>query len=500
MIEALKTRLAGADADALSDAADQAFIDGTEADVVDLVRDGAVRFNSALLWQWTALLQRSLDRYEEALDSFAHAAKLDPTDSRIAHGRAHTAMEAGVPAVALFQEARRLDSKNGPIVIGLAAARVAAGDGERAAADLAEILERKPFWLDGHNHLAQVVATLGRPDEATRSIEQSLARIPHSSALWEALLNLQLRRGAYETLRPILERAASAGVRSPEFAIYEAIDAAEHDPRELPPALFASAPPQLDEALDTWRVRHFLRIGNPEAALPVLDRGLKGAQSAELWAYAATVWRMIGDPRSEWLEGDPALVGIFDLGDKIGDREKLAERLRSLHTAQGEYLDQSVRGGTQTDGPLFSRIEPEIQTLRAAVVDAVDSFRKSLPPADPAHPFLSQPRDRLIRFAGSWSVRLRSGGRHSNHVHPQGWISSALYVSLPARQTGEGEDSGWFTLGSPDERLGLDLEPWRKIEPKEGRLVLFPSWMWHGTVPFREGERLTVAFDVAPPR
>jgi uncharacterized protein (TIGR02466 family) len=106
----------------------------------------------------------------------------------------------------------------------------------------------------------------------------------------------------------------------------------------------------------------------------------------------------------------------------------------------------------------------------------------------------------LIRFAGSWSVRLRGGGHHSNHVHPQGWLSSAFYVDLPPRAEDEPADSAWFTLGAPDERLDLKVDPWSKIEPRAGRLVLFPSWMWHGTVPFRGGERLTVAFDVARPR
>jgi uncharacterized protein (TIGR02466 family) len=500
MTDRLKADLANADVDTLFDVADQAVIDGREAEVVDIIRDGATRLQSPVLWQWTGLLQRSLERHSEALESFATAARLDPADARIAQGRAHTALEAGVPAVALYQEARRLDPTSGPIVIALAAARVAAGEGEQVVADLAEILERKPFWMLGHTHLAQILATLGRREEATESIERALARFPTKAPLWETLLNVQLRRGAYDTLRPILERARSAGVTSPEFAIYEAIDQAEHDPRDFPPALFDQSPPGLDQALDTWRVRHLLRVAKPEAALPILDRGLAGPQSAELWAYAATVWRMVGDPRSIWLEGDPALVGVIDLSGRFGDRERLAEVLCSLHVARGEYLDQSVRGGTQTDGPLFSRIEPEIQALRAAIVEAVDGFRKSLPPPDPAHPFLSQPRDRPIRFAGSWSVRLRSEGRHSHHVHPEGWISSAFYVSLPKRADGEPSDSGWFTLGSPDERLGLDLEPWRKIEPREGQLVLFPSWMWHGTVPFREGERLTVAFDVARPR
>ncbi len=84
-------------------------------------------------------------------------------------------------------------------------------------------------------------------------------------------------------------------------------------------------------------------------------------------------------------------------------------------------------------------------------------------------------------------------------MHPLGWISSALYLALPDRSAGETEDAGWFTLGEPDGKLGLELAPWRKVEPKPARLVLFPSWMWHGTVPFKEGERLTVAFDVALP-
>jgi hypothetical protein len=32
-----------------------------------------------------------------------------------------------------------------------------------------------------------------------------------------------------------------------------------------------------------------------------------------------------------------------------------------------------------------------------------------------------------------------------------------------------------------------------------GRLILFPSYMWHGTVPFRAtAARTTIAFDAVP--
>jgi hypothetical protein len=94
---------------------------------------------------------------------------------------------------------------------------------------------------------------------------------------------------------------------------------------------------------------------------------------------------------------------------------------------------------------------------------------------------------------------LQAGGFHSNHVHPLGWISSALYIVLPP-DLGR-DQAGWLTLGEPrTSSFPLDLPPTRLVEPKPGRLVLFPSWMWHGTRPFGEGERLTVAFDVAVPQ
>jgi hypothetical protein len=77
-------------------------------------------------------------------------------------------------------------------------------------------------------------------------------------------------------------------------------------------------------------------------------------------------------------------------------------------------------------------------------------------------------------------------------------LSSALYVSLPeAVRRGEGQ--GELAFGVPDAALGLDLPPRRVIKPREGQLVVFPSYLWHGTTPFEdETPRLTVAFDALP--
>jgi tetratricopeptide (TPR) repeat protein len=485
---------------ALDQLAETALSEGEEERALPLLERALATNPTARIWQWKGLLERSIDEHQRALESFAEAAALDPSDLSIAHGRARVAMEAGLDAQGLYERARALAPRNGALIIGLAAARVAAGEGDKGAAELEAALTGSPMWLQGHEQLAQVMATTGRADQATASLERALQRHPNAAPLWETLLNVQLRRGAYDTLNAIVDRAEAAKVTSPEFAIYRGIHAAEFGQETYPPELFAAAPGYTDSVLGRWRIRHLLRVGAVDEAIAAIDRELQREETGELWAYASTAWRLAGDPRLEWLEGDSRLVSVTDISDLLPPIETVAATLRSLHVASGEYLDQSVRGGTQTDGPLFSRIDPVVRHVRKAIVTAVERHVAQLPPPDPRHPTLRHRRDRRTRFAGSWSVRLRSGGQHSNHLHPLGWISSALYIALPSKTDGEAEDAGWLTLGEPDALLGIDLPPWRKIEPKPGRLVLFPSMMWHGTVPFAQGERMTVAFDVAPPR
>lgn len=487
------------DEDILDDLARAALAEGEEEKALPVVRAAAEQKRSALLWQWTGLMHRSLEELEPAVMAFAEASRLAPADAGIAHGHARVTLEAGLDAVGLFQRARALAPQDGAVLIGLAAALNAAGRADQAIEMLEAALDHSPLWTEGHEQLAQLLALTGQADRATASLERAISKMPAEQSLWVTLFGLRIRREDYRALAEEIGRAQAAGVPPSAVAVYEAIAAAELDQAAYPAALFEAAPPAAAPLLGIWRIRHLLRVGAIDAALPIIDQELATDRAYQTWPYASIAWRLAGDPRSEWLEGAPELVAVIDLTTALPPLHKLAETLRALHVAKGEYLDQSVRGGTQTDGPLLSRIDPVIRELRGAIVGAVQSYVAQLTAPDPSHPLLGRRRDRKIRFAGSWSVRLRSGGKHSNHVHPQGWISSALYVALPERSSGEPADSGWFTLGQPDEQLNLDIEPLRKIEPRPGRLVLFPSWMWHGTVPFAEGERLTVAFDVKPP-
>lgn len=92
-----------------------------------------------------------------------------------------------------------------------------------------------------------------------------------------------------------------------------------------------------------------------------------------------------------------------------------------------------------------------------------------------------------------------NSGAHVQHMHPRGIFSAASYWAVPESDESDPR-AGWLEVGGSPDYLGLDIEPLFTVQPKLGRLVLFPSMLHHGTRPFSHGERMSVAFDVVPAR
>ena len=241
--------------------------------------------------------------------------------------------------------------------------------------------------------------------------------------------------------------------------------------------------------------RHRLRTQDWGAAQSALDRAFRHAPfDGTTWALAGMLWRVTDDRRAEWLHGQQGLVRLIALTDAQTVLPPAIALLEQIHAKATFPIGQSLRGGTQTRGILFNRKEPELAALRDAIMATLDEYRAGLSTADPQHPLL-----RLANapwtLAGSWSVRLTGGSdHHASHTHPQGLLSSALYLLLPPTDDAHGE--GALELGRPPPDLRLDLPPLHVIRPEEGHLALFPSTLFHGTTPFAKGARMTVAFDV----
>jgi len=220
-------------------------------------------------------------------------------------------------------------------------------------------------------------------------------------------------------------------------------------------------------------------------------------------AMTADAQRMLGDQRYRELLDYQHLVraDLIDVppGWTSLDAylDELAADLERVHVLRAHPVGNSLREGSQI--PLVPQDSP-FASIRA-FPHAIDGpIRRYMQAIGPGNDPMRRRNAGRYRISGIWSVRLRPHGFHVNHYHPEGWISSACYLHLPQAVERPG-GQGWLKFGEPAFPTRPALEPEYFVRPRPGLLALFPSYMWHGTVPFAgapEDTRVTIAFDVVP--
>jgi hypothetical protein len=195
-------------------------------------------------------------------------------------------------------------------------------------------------------------------------------------------------------------------------------------------------------------------------------------------------------------------VRAFDLGpptgfDDLGSfHEILLGLLGRHHSELPRKMGDSARLVSRSVGSLLGDGSQLMAHYCASLDRAIASYVHSLPDED--HPFLRR-RLAAARYARSWSTRVNPGGTIPNHVHDGGWISGVYFVQLPDDVVDRTTGPGWIKFGEPPFDAHLPEPVWRSIRPVPGRLVLFPSYLWHGSLGFRGPQnRLSLSFDLVP--
>lgn len=370
------------------------------------------------------------------------------------------------------------------------------GDIEGALDVVVTLMEADPDWADGYRIAAELLWQCASPEMFRDWLSDAVRHGVGRAGVVTQCLRMLSDAGFHENVEALLPIVRMWAGDHLFFNMLGAIAASERGDVARADALFARAAEQ-GGLLSLPHVRHLIRNGDPAKAALLAERIVAEQPDNQTgWGLLATAWRLTGDARHGWLVDRPGLVRAIDLDVEPAALTALAERLRTLHVARTHPFDMSLRGGTQTAGKLLDRPEPEIEALRVGLLSALFHYVGGLPAEDMRHPLLGRKRDGFT-FTDSWSVRLLDGGYHVSHIHPVGSLSAAFYVALPPASVDP--QAGWLTIGAPPEELATGLPPLQVIEPRLGRLVLFPSFMWHGTLPFPQGERITVAFDTLMP-
>jgi len=171
-----------------------------------------------------------------------------------------------------------------------------------------------------------------------------------------------------------------------------------------------------------------------------------------------------------------------------------------LHDIENTDIAERVQGmlynGKQSAGNLFKRPEPAFRRLGELVKQEFLNYKNHFAGAD-CELIKSFPNE--LEFTSSWYVRMRRGGYVDRHIHEVGWISGAVYLVLPTDKKDPTE--GCFEYGTHGDNYPQkhDNFPVGIATPKVGDIVLFPSSLFHRTIPFNSNEqRICIAFDLKP--
>lgn len=393
----------------------------------------------------------------------------------------------------------------------LANALKALGRLAEAEAVYRELLDAVPEHADGHNNLASVLQETGRYDEAAAEFEKTLE---HDPGHGEAQYNLGTVLQEQDKLVEAVEAYRRALEGSPEHAgamvnlgyalqkldRLEEAEAAYRLAVEMAPD-YAGAATNLADL--------YLEMGDPANALDACDNYLaRHPGDTAAMAFKGVVLAELGEAAAA-----ADLLGLGDLirpammaapegyADLTAFTEALAEHVLAHPTLVDSPLSHATRKGRHS-GELL--VEPPggqagpIADLESVIRDRVEAYMAALPEASD-HPFVQ--RTPATFGLSIWGVVMPAQGHQIAHIHPAAWLSGVCYPRVPDLVRDDDErHAGWIAFNKPPDHFHTKAAPdIRYFKPEEGLMILFPSYLYHHTVPFAaEATRISIAFDVLP--
>lgn len=326
-------------------------------------------------------------------------------------------------------------------------------------------IEMFPNYVDAHNYLGECLRDQGNMEDAIKCYLDALALNPdHPGANYNMGEFLYLA-GRFDEAVGHFERSQLDDWQ--ERALYCTYKA-EH---------FDEFKTKLDEIVRTHKKHdapflatlsaHYARNFGVEDNYNFCKNGFD-------FVYQNSI-KELAEPNSQFLK------------DLLSDIDNTAIEVR----AQGMIIN-----GKQSAGNLFKRPEASFRKLGELVRQEFINYKNRFAGADCE---LIKSFPQALEFTSSWYVRLRRGGFVDRHIHEVGWISGAVYLVLPKDKKDPTEGCFEYGLHGDNYPQNHDDFPVGLATPSVGDIVLFPSSLFHRTIPFNSNEeRICIAFDLKP--
>ena len=437
-----------------------------------------------------------------ALAALGRARALDPGNpARIGnHALALKRAARFEEAIAALESALALRPGAAVTLANLGACLIEAGRAGEAVPRLRAALVADSRHFDALNNLGIALARTGKPDEALEAYDRALAQRPdHLEARLNRIdaLALRDRAAAVQAVRAVLQRHPAHPRASNQLGtLLEATGALDEAITVYRAALDSSG---LNHPVGVNLARLLLQTGRAQEAVTVTDRLIEALPSVTTpLALKCAALHLAGQGEAlKTLMGLDDFVRVIDIDHVDGFENRdafdaaLAGDLFGHTSLTYEPEGLVTRQGRQSDD-LAGETTPALAALAALARNTIATYLTALPEGD--HPFQrARPEDWSLTL---WGTILSPGGEVGAHIHAPNWLSGVYYPALPD-VVRHGEE-GWLAMGALPDQLGGGGTQ-QRYEPRPGRMILFPSYIWHGTLPFSgDTPRLSFAFDCVP--
>ena len=181
-------------------------------------------------------------------------------------------------------------------------------------------------------------------------------------------------------------------------------------------------------------------------------------------------------------------IEIFDLFDNLDEKyaflAAIEDYIKSQESLIWDRPGKPTRFGKQSHEILNGSSDQYINDLSSRLKKCIFNYMST-------RPLLAQiaAQKTIQNELSGWAVSLANGGYQKRHIHPEAIVSGVLYIKLSeASRSANQEEGNLFFPSSHGSRM---------ISPKEGMVVLFPSYLPHETIPLiKDHERVCIAFNL----
>ena len=403
-------------------------------------------------------------KLEQAKSCFEKSVSIEPHSSKRHNQLGCVLHKLGklTEAEASFRRAVLTSSDKAQALTNLGVLLQDLGRFDQAESTYAQAIEADPCYVEAHNSLGVLLRRIGRLEKAEASYSRALEVSSDHAAALSNRSQVRFELGQFESALQDIELCNTIDSSARVLEILYALG-------------------RFDEIYE--------RI---ERSAEMNDTNIRMA------AFAAFISERLSRPTAHNFCPDPlSFLHFSNIAKHVEyPRDFVAELVadvRSLEATWDPWNKATVNGFQMAEHiTLFDQPSSKIQSLKGIIYKELEIYRANFQGSSCS--FIQKwPAEKSLV---GWHVIYKRQGHQHAHIHPEGWLSGVVYLqTVPAL----GDDEGAIEFSLNGELFSDPSSPSFTYQPVVGDIVLFPSSLYHRTIPFSvDADRIVIAFDLLP--